>query len=421
MRIEELENNLYIKSADSIEKYLLNIIQEYFKDSNTALEGSKEYIIKEAVDRLRAELDYNSLGVLSIELPNGEIRKGDVKITLEDLNAEPLISPKLSAFNVNFGNKPGTACEGNDPRLYNARMPITHMHETSDIRGLEGLLSTINGLIERADSLNHTHDNKDVLDKLYYTGTNNEIDLTLLDTLEPKIDQITSEIRQSIEDYITNTQTDINTINEDLLVINQSVDEIYQYVLDKCTECLTDSKEYADTIFDQAYDSLKDYIDNNYANKDLIAPLIETARNCYTLVNTDKWDLQNIVLQTNGQNRVAILPLSEITLAELTRRSITIANETDILFNFSIEYVDNNVTYRQPIPFLTNYNTSFAPFVYPLVTTNTISGFIENIQTANNSLKITFMSNENQLPQNILLNGKIICDIYAKPLCTIVP
>ena len=100
MRIEELQNNMYIKSTDSVEKYLLNIIQEYFRDSNEALEGSKEYIIREAVDRLRTEMDYNSLGVLSITLPNGETRTGDVSITLEDLGGEPLISPKLSAFNI---------------------------------------------------------------------------------------------------------------------------------------------------------------------------------------------------------------------------------------------------------------------------------------------------------------------------------
>ena len=44
MRMEELEDSRYIKSTDSVEKYLLGIIQEYFKNSNTALEGSKEFI-----------------------------------------------------------------------------------------------------------------------------------------------------------------------------------------------------------------------------------------------------------------------------------------------------------------------------------------------------------------------------------------
>ena len=54
--------------------------------------------------------DLNRLNRLGISVTNINI-----------LGGEPLISPKLSAFNVNFGQEKNTACEGNDPRLSDAR------------------------------------------------------------------------------------------------------------------------------------------------------------------------------------------------------------------------------------------------------------------------------------------------------------
>jgi hypothetical protein len=42
---------------------------------------------------------------------------------------EPIISPKNTAFNVNFGSTAGTACQGNDARLSDARTPLAHGNE----------------------------------------------------------------------------------------------------------------------------------------------------------------------------------------------------------------------------------------------------------------------------------------------------
>ena len=176
MRMEELSDSRYIKNTDTVERYLLNLVQEYFKNSNITPTTSKEYIIKRAVERMREEISYDSIGVLSITLPDGEKRTGAITITLEDLNGEPLISPKYSAFNVNFGNEKNTACEGDDPRLSDARKPLQHEHDIKDIIGLEGILSTLIGRIERIGGFAHEHSNKNVLDILIYTGEKVSID-----------------------------------------------------------------------------------------------------------------------------------------------------------------------------------------------------------------------------------------------------
>jgi hypothetical protein len=418
MRIEELQNNMYIKSTDSVEKYLLNIIQEYFRDSNEALEGSKEYIIREAVDRLRTEMDYNSLGVLSITLPNGETRTGDVSITLEDLGGEPLISPKLSAFNVNFGNTANTACEGNDPRLYDARKPIKHEHEISDIRGLDGILSTIMGQIERTDVYNHTHANKDLLDILEYTGDKTSIDLGILDTLEPKIDQITEQIRQDIEKYIRDTETEIDKINAELVTINQRIDAIYQYVLEKCEEYLLRAKQYTDTVFDNSVTELTNYIDTNYVKKENIQELIDIANQCYTFVNTDRWSIKDLYIHSDQDTRIADLTLSQATLDEFFRRAVDIATSTEVIFKFYLQYERNGVKIKQPLPHMDNFSTEFKPFMYPLIPKLTIAGYIEAIQQNNNKLQLVFQTNENQLTDE-MLDGDLVCDIYAKAFCPV--
>jgi len=419
MRIEELQNNLYIKSTDTVEKYLLNIIQEYFKNSNEAIEGSKEYIIREAVNRLKSEMDYNALGVLSVTLPNGEVRTGDIQLTLDDLNGEPLISPKLSAFNVNFGDTVGTACEGNDPRLSDARKPIKHEHEISDIKGLAGLLSTIDGKISRNIALGHEHSNKTVLDILTYSGNKNKIDLTVIDTLEPKIDQITNQIRQNIIQYIQDTETEIDNINAEITNVNQRVDEIKQYVIEQCNNYLSIAKQYTDGKFNQqSQDSIINYIDTNFVKKESIADLIDSLKSCYTLVNTESWLIQNLVLQTNQNSRIVNLPLSQTTKDELTKRSIDFNNSTEIIFNFSLEYTSGNKTIKQPLPHLDTFNNAFAPFMYPLITQLNLAGYIEAIQTNKNVLQVAFKNNENQLSQE-MLNGKLVCDIYAKAFCPV--
>ena len=246
MRMEELSDSRYIKSTDTVERYLLNLVQEYFKASNVASDTSREYIIKKAVERMKEEITFDSIGVLSITLPDGESRTGAVTITLEDLNGEPLISPKLAAFNVNFGTEAKTACEGNDPRLSDARTPLDHNHEIKDIVGLEGILSTLTGKIERADSFIHEHKNHNVLDMLVYTGNNSSVDLTLLETLEDKVITLVDQIRDEIIQYKKDIEDKIANINKSLLEIETQVNTVKQYILDTNKEYYELSKKYTD-------------------------------------------------------------------------------------------------------------------------------------------------------------------------------
>ena len=338
MRISELQDNMYIKSIDTVEQYLLSIIQKYFENNDEAIEGSIEFIIQEAVSRIQQELDYNSLGVLKIKFPDGTEETGDVTITLDKLNGEPLISPKLSAFNVNFGNQANTACEGNDPRLSDARMPIKHTHPIDDVLGLEGLISSLLGKINKNDVYSHVHTNKDILDKIIYTGKKDKIDLAILDDFEAKLNTAINNIKNKIIQYTEETQEKIDDINAELVIINNKIDSFKEYVINKCEEYLTEAKNYTDTVFDDSVTNTKQWIDDNYVKKEHIQKLIDIANSVYTLVGTSKWDYNLLKFELDDDKRVVELQLDEDILNELVNREIGIGDSNDIIFKFFLQY-----------------------------------------------------------------------------------
>ena len=232
---------------------------------------------------MKEEISFDNLGVLSITLPNGEVRTGAINLTIEDLNGEPLISPKLSAFNVSFGNKQNTACEGNDPRLSDARKPLEHQHQISDVIGLEGQLSTLEGLMNRANQFEHEHDNKNVLDMLIYTGNNNVIDLTLLDTLKDKIQTLVNEIRQEIVDHKQEIDIKITEVNTKITEVKQQIDDLKQFIIDKNEEYYKESTDYTDAKVIEAESALDTKI-NNLATKKMLDGILDVANQVYTFV-----------------------------------------------------------------------------------------------------------------------------------------
>ena len=419
MRFEELGDNLYEKTPDTIEKYLLKIIQDYFKDSNEALDSSKEYIIEEAVARLKSEMDYNSLGVLSITLPDGSVRKGDVQLTLEDFGGEPKIEEKHSAFNVDFGDKVNTACEGNDPRLSDARVPLHHEHSLEDILGLEGLLSSLQTNLAKVSDLEHTHNNKAVLDKIVYSGESDKLDLSVLDTLESHVEEVIEEIRQKTTEYIENADQTVEDTNALLNEISDEIDNIKRFVIEKVEEKLTAGKQYVDEKFEESITEAENYMKANHVDKTKIGGLVSIARNAFTFVGRQRIKLKDAMSVTNVHNQSYVVQIAQNIRDELDRREIGNINTYDIQFKYFLEYTKANKRYVTPLPFITSGVANYKAFIHPEWEELTISGFIKNIKTSNNAFKINFSTNSQNLGQNIYDTGNIIIEVYSKTLCEI--
>lgn len=125
MRVQQKENNVYVKELDKVDSYLVNIIKRYFEKDQESIWLNREDIIVEAVRRAKEEFikHPHAFAVTSVNK-----KTGAVTLTNADIGSEPLIIKKFSAFNKPFGDKKDTVCEGNDPRLSDAREPLNHSH-----------------------------------------------------------------------------------------------------------------------------------------------------------------------------------------------------------------------------------------------------------------------------------------------------
>lgn len=400
MRMEELSDSRYIKGTDTVERYLLNLVQEYFKNSNIASTTSREYVIKKAVERMKEEITFDSIGVLSITLPDGEVRTGAVTITLEDLNGEPLISPKLTAFNVNFGTEAKTACEGDDPRLSDARKPLEHQHEISDIIGLEGILSTLTGKIERVDGFLHNHTNKNVLDMLVYTGSNSTIDLTILETLEDKIMKIVDEIRQEIIDYRQEINDKITDINNKISEVKTQINNLKQYILDTNKEYYELSKKHTDESIKKAQDEINDALDN-LITVDMLIDVLEVANNSYTLAGSMEFDLDNVLDFANGGKKQDVyVDIDSSILAALTSRK---QNLKDCQIEIIMQYMDD-----------TAGKMVYGTLPHIMFKDNLIDGSIQlSTLYTNNQIMVSLDSASLTIPSAIK-EARIIYNVYSK-------
>ena len=309
MRMEEISENRYNKSTDQVERYLLGLIEQYFKTNDIADPASKEYIIRKSVERLKEEVNFDAIGVLSISLPNDtEPRTGAVTISLEELGGEPLISPKLSAFNVNFGQEKNTACEGNDPRLSDKRVPINHRHEIDEVIGLETRLHTIEELIKKGQVESHTHKNKDVLDKIIYTGSKKYIDLTILDTIEETIRLLVEQIKKDIVTYTNEVNQRADEVNKHIDDITIEIQNIKTYIDQQNEIYLNKSKNYTNTKITELETEINNKL-TNYVKKEKIVPLVDIASRAYTKLGTQSFNLidyinsgEDIVLDSQYKN-----------------------------------------------------------------------------------------------------------------------
>lgn len=352
MRIEELMNNNYIKNADSVERYLLDIIKQYFESSGINLD-SREYIIKLAVDKMREEFRIDNAGVISV---NG--KTGNVTITLEELGGEPKIVPKRTAFNVNFGTEKGTACEGNDPRLYDKRQPLEHTHEISEVNGLEGELSKIRNMIADASEQGHGHNNLSVLEKLIYSGTKDVIDLTLLDNAEEMINDKIKETEETITDVTKKTDDLITEIKE--VLAKYDVEAIKQYAREQDDKLETELEEYFNTELETAEKELEEELEKKI-NKTQYNDLINALNTQFHIVS----DEEISGFATSGKY---VYDIPEKTVNELK-------NLTDE--EYKVEYF---ITYTDPV--INKTVTTVLPFI--MVENNAVAYTIKAEKTGDN-------------------------------------
>lgn len=401
MRLEDLEKESYIKSADSVERYLLDIIRQFFVDHVTVPETSRESFIIDALEMMKSEFDFEGLGVLSITLPSGETRVGNVTITLDDLNGEPQIPVKYSAFNVNFGDKANTACEGNDPRLSDARVPIAHTHQISEIYGLEGILNTINARIGSIDSLAHSHTNKNVLDKLVYTGTKSIIDLTIIDTLEDEVRDAINDVNARIAACCSEVEAAIEDINNKIENLNNRVDDLITYVNNQNAIYLNDLKAYVDDLYENYFNNMMTYASTTFATKAEVLPLVDVANECYIFAARDEWLVNRDLTWTTSFKSIST-HYATCIMDEMALRG---QHLKDVLLDMYFLYIENGKTTKIPVPYTVYSDDGDIK--------GTISANVITDGASEGQVVLDICCLKTDMPSKIL-SGKFIVDAYSK-------
>lgn len=397
MRMEELSENRYIKSTDTVERYLLELVRRYFDNANIASELSQEYIIKKALARMKEEISFDGMGVTKIII-DGEEYTGAVNLSLEMLGGEPLISPKHSAFNVDFGTEAMTACEGNDPRLSDARTPLPHKHGISDVAGLEGILSTLTGKIERVNGLMHQHPNKSILDMLIYTGDKSQIDLTLLDTLEGKTNELVNTIRNEVSQYRIDIDEKIRNVQVNTDRLENKIEEFKESIRQRNAEDLLEAKNYADgkdlELKEEFNDAIADFI-----KKDDLEPLLNVMQESIILIGTEEISLHEIIdVTTMDIVKSGTYTVSQEIQQRIMDNGLSLNECHKELFIKLIAAGTGKATYA-PIPYIT-------------VNGGNIDGILQG--TFDGMTASISLTTPTGYVNGALYNASIVCKVYHK-------
>jgi len=234
MNFKEHDNSIVTKEKSDIEKYLLRIIQRYFDIENNYTKESIEEIIMESLTRFKQ----------SVILENGFIfslnkKTGNLILSVQDFGGQPRFN-KNTAFNKEFGIVANTICEGDDPRLSNARTPIYHNHVIGHINGLAELLKPAESAAEIDVHVNHS-----VINMLRYTGERIEIDLIFLEYLEQSINKYYENLEFSQREAGSILRSGLETIENQLIEVKHLV-EVVQDMVTNDINWLPKAKEYAD-------------------------------------------------------------------------------------------------------------------------------------------------------------------------------
>lgn len=232
--IKQHNDASYSKEQNNVEKYLMKIIQRYFLVEQEYTEGQKEAIIVEAIRRIKIYLAEHRAGVFALNN-----KTGIVHLDITDFDGEPEFEKKNS-FNKDFGTSEDTICQGNDSRLSDKREPLEHTHYIDEIDGLEEALQERYSI----NIIGHEHNDKEVLDKIIYTGSSPEVDLILLEQFldmvsmfitQLKLIQInTEDVHNKFKDFLSDVEVRIDSMRD-----------IYAEFMKEQT-WLVDAKQYAD-------------------------------------------------------------------------------------------------------------------------------------------------------------------------------
>lgn len=333
MNFEQHENNIFTKEYTDIERYLLRIIRRYFDINIDYSNESIEAIITESLARYKQDIIHEKGGFLF----SFNQRTGHIVVTIEDLHGEKSFD-KQTAFNKDFGNEHGTVCKGSDKRLSNARKPLPHIHEITDLEELKTEIGKIT-----LNKTTHIHNNPTILDMLRYTGTQAKIDLIVLDFLESNINYYfdgliyhqneTRTIKNKALDELENCT--VNTINN-LNYVKQIANNVIQWI--------GNSYKYTDNKINQLINSclsqLSGYITKEEYNKKL-------GKIPYMLSDNE------LSINSNGQFKIFNLPDNSTNVVEEIRIPINVSNQLKTHFRY-----DNGTGISTiPLPYIHKINT----------------------------------------------------------------
>lgn len=377
MEFKENKNNYYTKELNDIDRYLLRIIKRYFDLEKINSAASINAIIAEAMARYKASIIYKDTGVYIL---NNKF--GIVNININDLNGEKKFE-KLTAFNKDFGTEQNTICMGNDERLSDKRKPTEHHHKISDIIKLENTLNEIKKELNKYGL--HLHANMDILNKLKYTGTNTQIDLTKLESFGSIVNVLLNTLE--IKRYNL-----INLYNSNEATINDLINKIYLF-MQKLYDYIESTDVYINKILmnyikekEDVLNIVKENIIIKYVSTNDLSKLSNAVNNTMLLVNTQEYNIAELLTTNTISNNIQSRKDIDFSLIPEDYVSDSIEIESELVYNNT----------RIKIPYITD-------------------DFVISTGISNNKLYTVFQP----LKSNIILpteiyNGKIVYSIYSK-------
>lgn len=262
----EKKDNYYVKELDNVERYLLRIIKRYFDIEELNNKNTINAIIAEAMTRYKNTIIYERSGVDALNN-----KAGIVNVDIRSFNGERAFDKK-TAFNKDFGEDAETICEGDDPRLSDKREPTLHNHLIKDVNELRETLDSIKK--EIANYSKHLHTNLQVLDKIIYSGTKEQIDLIeleqLLSIINPLLQALTirkMELKTTYNTYeerIRNMIIEFEDVKKYIKYLDSELKKVLEkYTDDKIIEIRPIKEKIKPKADKELFSNIKDIANNN--------------------------------------------------------------------------------------------------------------------------------------------------------------